>query len=198
MNPLLADALQRNLILASASPRRADILRRLEFEFDIVPAPAEVEDGLAVDDPLDRALAGAALKAEAVSRQRPDALCVGADTVVVLDGVVLGKPVDDGEARRYLEALSGHTHTVVTGLALRRFVDDTRVDGRERTEVTFRRLTREDVDRYVACGEGRDKAGAYGIQGFGAALVASVTGCYYNVVGLPVALLFDLLKKAAK
>jgi len=198
MNPLLPESAQRDLVLASNSPRRAEILRRLEFDFDVVPAADGIEEGVVNEDSLERPLECAVLKSEDVATKRPDALCIGADTVVVHDGRLLGKPANDEAARRYLERLSGHTHTVISGLALRRLSSDTLLSGRERTEVTFRKLSDDEIDRYVACGEGRDKAGAYGIQGLGAALVASVSGCYFNVVGLPVSLLFDLLKKASK
>ena len=197
MNPILPEALQRNLVLASRSPRRIEILQRLEFTFEVLPAGDAVEAAVSVRDPFERPIACARYKASDVATKRPDALCVGADTGVILDGVLLEKPKDDEEAKRFLTALSGRAHTVVTGLALKRLSDDLELWDSEKTEVRFRTLDDDEIDRYVASGEGRDKAGAYGIQGLGAALVRSIDGCFYNVVGLPVALLFDLLKRAA-
>jgi septum formation protein len=103
----------------------------------------------------------------------------------------------DDEAYRFLQSLSGRSHTVVTGLALRRLSDGLELSASEKTEVRFRNLADDEITRYVSSGEGRDKAGSYAVQGLGAALVQSIDGCFYNVVGLPVSLLFQLLKKAA-
>jgi len=197
MNPILPEAAQRDLVLASRSQRRMDILRGLGFEFEILPAGDGVEDSATSQDPFERPLECARLKADDVARRRSGALCIGADTVVILDGVALGKPNSDGEAYRFLRSLSGRTHTVVTGLALRRLSDGLGLSASERTDVRFRDLTDGEITRYVGSGEGRDKAGSYAVQGLGAALVSSINGCYYNVVGLPVSLLFQLLKKAA-
>jgi septum formation protein len=197
MNPLLPEASQRDLVLASRSPRRADILRGLNFDFEVIAPTEHVEDRAGIQDPFESPVELARLKADDVARRRPDALCIGADTVVVLDSVALGKPRDDEEARRFLESLSGRTHTVVTGLALRRVSDELAISDREQTDVRFRDLSEHDITSYVECGEGRDKAGSYAVQGLGAGLVSSIDGCFYNVVGLPVALLFDLLKRVA-
>jgi septum formation protein len=197
MNPILPEAAQRDLVLASRSQRRIDILRGLGFEFEILPAEDGVEDGASSRDPFVRPLECARLKADDAARNRSTALCIGADTVVILDGVALGKPGSDDEAHRFLTSLSGRTHTVVTGLALRRLSDGLELSAAEKTVVRFRDLTDEEIARYVGSGEGRDKAGSYAVQGLGAALVRSINGCYYNVVGLPVSLLFQLLKKAA-
>jgi septum formation protein len=197
MNPILPEVAQRDLVLASGSPRRIDILRGLEFEFDVVPAARGIEDGALTRDPFERPLECARLKADDVARRRPGALCIGADTVVILDGVLLEKPGSDDEAYRFLRSLSGRSHTVVTGLVLRRLSDGLELTGSDRTEVRFRSLADDEITRYVNSGEGRDKAGSYAVQGLGAALVQSIDGCFYNVVGLPVSLLFELLKKAA-
>ena len=195
MNPLLPEAAQRDLVLASGSARRVDILRGLEFDFEVVPAADGIEDQASIQDPFERPLECARLKAEDVSRRRRGALCIGADTVVILNGVILEKPRNDEEARRFLKSLSGRTHTVVTGLVLRRRSDDVDIGDKARTDVRFGDLSDDEISRYVESGEGRDKAGAYAVQGLGAGLVRSIDGCFYNVVGLPVALLFDLLKK---
>lgn len=195
MNPLLPERVQRNLVLASRSPRRIDILRGLEFEFEVVPAHERVENDASCDDPFERAEVRARLKAADVSPLYPKATVIGADTVVIIDGEVLEKPADDREAVRFLKKLSGREHIVVTGVAIRRESDGFDVSGNEKTRVLFRELSDSEILRYVSSGEGRDKAGAYAVQGLGAGLVRSIDGCFYNVVGLPVSLLFDLLRK---
>jgi septum formation protein len=197
MNPILPEAAQRDLVLASGSRRRIDILRELEFEFEVVPAADGVEDGALTRDPFERPVECARLKVDDVAKRRSEALCIGADTVVILDGVLLEKPSGDDEAYRFLRSLSGRSHTVVTALALRRLADGVELTGSEKTEVRFRSLADDEITRYVSSGEGRDKAGSYAVQGLGAALVQSIDGCFYNVVGLPVSLLFEFLKKAA-
>jgi septum formation protein len=197
VNPILPEAAQRDLVLASGSRRRIDILRGLEFEFEVVPAADGVEDGALTREPFERPVECARLKADDVAKRRSEALCIGADTVVILDGVLLEKPSGDDEAYRFLRSLSGRSHTVVTALALRRLSDGLELTGSEKTEVRFRSLADDEIIRYVSSGEGRDKAGSYAVQGLGAALVQSIDGCFYNVVGLPVSLLFELLKKAA-
>lgn len=195
MNPMLPDSVQRDLVLASRSPRRIGILRGLGFEFDTVPAADHVEDGARSRDPLERAVESALLKAGDVAGRHPDSTVIGADTIVVLGRDILEKPRDDEEARTFLIRLSGETHTVVTGVAVIRRNDGLELTGRERTRVRFRELEAAEIEGYVASGEGRDKAGAYAVQGLGAGLVREVDGCFYNVVGLPVTLLFDLLRK---
>ena len=197
MNPILSEAAQRDLVLASASPRRMDILTGLDFDFEVLPASENVEAEASTSDPLERPVECARLKADDAAARRPEALCIGADTVVILDGASLEKPTSDEEARRFLRALSGRTHTVVTGLALIRRADSFEITGSERTEVRFRSLSDDEIARYVESGEGRDKAGSYAVQGLGAALVQSIDGCFYNVVGLPISLLFEFLKKSA-
>jgi septum formation protein len=196
MNPLLPETAQRDLVLASRSTRRIDILRRLGFEFEVVPAERHVERAVLTRDPFGRPVECARVKAENVAARRPDRLVIGADTVVILNGLTLEQPRDDAEARRFLTSLSGRVHTVVTGLVLRGLSKDVSISAREHTQVRFRELRDDEIDAYVDSGEGRDKAGSYAVQGLGACLVESIEGCFYNVVGLPVSLLFDLLRKA--
>ena len=112
-----------------------------------------------------------------------------------MDGDVFSKPKDDAEATRFLTTLSGRTHTVVTGVALQKRDDGVDMIASEQTRVTFRDLTAEEIAAYVATGEGRDKAGSYAAQGLGSSLIRSIEGCFYNVVGLPIALLFEMMKK---
>ena len=171
-------------MLASASPQRREILARVGVPFEV--RPADVRERVA-GDPADVARENARAKALAV----PGTLVLGADTVVALDGEILGKPPDAAAARAYLARLNGREHVVVGGVALaeRGTVRDAFV---ERTAVRFRAVTDAVLDWYVATGEWRGRAGGYAIQGAGAALVAGVTGDYLNVVGLPLARLLDL------
>ncbi len=167
------------LVLASASPRRRELLGLLGIDFEVAPA-AVVE--LTVGDPPVIVIENALRKARAV--ERPGALVLGVDTDVVCDGRLLGKPADDGDATARLRVLSGRTHEVLSGIALRR-------DGEERSElvrtaVTFRALAAAEIEAYVASGEWRDRAGGYAIQGLGSALVERVEGDLSNVIGLPI------------
>jgi len=188
------------LILASRSPRRAELLRTAGIPFEQQPAGhVETEHAARLarlhDDAPDRyAEELARLKAEAVCALAPGRLVLGADTIVVLGGEVLEKPRDVAEARQMLARLAGRRHTVISAIALcggphRRWL------GHERTEVEFLPLDAAAIARYVATGEPMDKAGAYGIQGFGALMVRGVEGCYFNVMGLPLALLGRALRE---
>ncbi len=171
------------LLLASASPRRLELLRALGLE--PLVRPADVDETLRPgEDPHDAAERLARAKAAAVAEGAPDgAVVLAADTIVVLDGEALGKPRDDDDARRMLRALRGRAHDVVTGVALSR--DGRLVSGRETTEVLFAPMTDEEVDAYVASGEPSDKAGAYALQGLGGLFVERITGTPSNVIGLP-------------
>lgn len=171
------------LLLASASPRRLELLRALGLE--PLVRPADVDETLRPgEDPHDAAERLARAKAVAVAEGAPaGAVVLAADTIVVLDGEALGKPRDDDDARRMLRALRGRGHDVVTGVALAR--DGILVSGRETTEVLFAPMTDEEVDAYVASGEPSDKAGAYALQGLGGLFVERITGTPSNVIGLP-------------
>jgi septum formation protein len=169
------------LLLASVSPQRRAILEQLRIPFDDV-APDYEEAG---DDPVEHA-AGKARSV--VAGDRP---VLGVDTIVLCDGRVLGKPADAGEAEQMLEALSGKTHEVISGLCLRTPAWEEL--HREVTRVSFRPLTPRDLATYVASGEWENRAGGYAIQGLGAGLVERIEGDYHNVVGLPAALLVRLL-----
>lgn len=198
MNPMIPDAARGGIVLASRSPRRQDILSGLGFEFEVEAPDESLEEDFGEGAFLDAFGVPEVLarrKCAAIAERRPKALVLAADTVVILDGELLNKPRDNEEAARFLRKLSGATHTVVTGVALRRVADGVDLSASERTRVTFRRLSDREIAGYVATGEGRDKAGSYAAQGLGAALIRSIDGCFYNVVGLPVALVFDLLEK---
>lgn len=193
MNPFLSPQQQRGLVLASRSPRRVEIMRGLGLEFDVEPAPEHLEDGVSHADPFLLPGLLAERKCEHVSRRRPDATVIAADTVVIVDGEVLNKPAHDDEARAFLARLAGRSHDVVTAVSIH--CRGLALAGSERTRVTFRALSPQEIAAYVATGEGRDKAGSYAAQGVGAGLIRSIDGCFFNVVGLPVSLLLDLLKR---
>jgi len=193
MNPFLTPQQQDRLVLASRSPRRIEILRGLGFEFEIEPAPEHLEDDAEHHDPHEIARMLAVRKSEFVALTRARDRVLGADTIVIVDNTVLQKPRDDAEAREFLSRLSGRTHTVVTGIAIHHGGHTS--TGAERTQVTFRRLTPRQIAAYVATGEGRDKAGSYAAQGIGAGLIRRIEGCFFNVVGLPVGLLLDLMQQ---
>ena len=170
-------------ILASASPRRRELLINLNFPFEVVPADLD-ETFTDEDNPFDLVRRLSIGKAEAVAARYPDALVLGADTVVVFRDEVLGKPKTPEENLEFITRLSGHTHEVFTGHAL--VMGDRRADRVVQTAVRFRKLSSGEIERYVATGEGMDKAGGYAVQGYGSALVREVRGCYFNVVGLSV------------
>jgi septum formation protein len=182
----------RRLILASASPRRRALLEQVGIAFEVSPADDAEGPRLDGETPADYARRSAELKAIAVSRTVPEALVLGADTVVALGDRVLGKPVDAADAARMLAALSGRRHWVHTGISVAFGARALRSEVVS-TEVSFRELSSDEIGAYVATGEPLDKAGAYGIQGRGALLVDRVNGCYFNVVGLPLSRVRELL-----
>lgn len=184
----------RKLTLASASPRRAEILSTLGVDYEVV-APNVVEEQLDGEAPADFVTRAARLKVENVAERVTSGLIVGADTVVVIDGKPLGKPKSADEAREMLRGLSGRWHAVMTGVAVLDADSGKQVSDHDKTLVRFRDLDAEEIDEYVATGEPLDKAGAYGIQGRGMLFVDEIAGSYHNVVGLPAALLQRLLRR---
>lgn len=180
------------IILASQSERRRQILGQMGVEFRVIPSNHEEEWDHALE-PEAFAARTAIAKARDVSAFRKDDIVIGADTIVVLRDRIFGKPDHHDEAFEMLRALSGRTHRVMTGFALLRESDGTMVSGVETTEVTFAQISDEEMERYIATGEPMDKAGAYGIQGFGGSFVTSIKGCYFNVVGLPLRRVYEAL-----
>lgn len=173
-----------SVTLASGSPQRAEILRKLGLEFEVVvPGVEELSGG----DPELEVLENARMKARAVER---GGVVIACDTDVVLDGKALGKPGDAQEARSYLDRMSGRAHTVLSGLVV--LVDGEERSGLERTGVVFKELSEGEKERYVEFGEWRGRSGGYAIQTLGSTLVERVEGSVSNVVGLPVGLLFAL------
>ena len=173
------------IVLASASPRRRELMARIAPEFRVVPTDVD-ESAIIEKDPLAFAIAAAAQKARRAAESFPEAIVIGADTVVALGLRILGKPVDREDARAMLRALSGRRHRVMTGLAFYRGAEDRLLTGYDLTYVTFRELTDEMIEGYLDQGTFLDKAGAYAVQEVGDAFVARMKGDYDNVVGFPV------------
>ncbi|MDB5083999.1 MAG: maf protein [Bacilli bacterium] len=185
----------RPILLASESPRRHELLSILRLPFDV---QSEVIDETALEheSPTDLVQRLAVSKAEAVAIRNPCALVIGADTIVVVDSAILGKPKDAKQAADFLSRLQGRSHQVFTGVALLSDeLQDVRVSS---TEVFFREMSYDEIDAYIATGEPLDKAGAYAIQGIGATLIRRIEGDYFTVVGLPLGLLSDMLTEAGQ
>ena len=179
------------LVLASASPRRKELISIISK--DVIIAPANVDESFSEINCAETVPEMLAIrKAAYVAKQYPDDTVIGCDTSVIIDGEILGKPADSEDARRMLKLLSGKTHRVITGCAI--FKKGRSLSFSEVTKVTFYPLTDDEIENYIASGEPMDKAGAYGIQGYGSILVKEIHGDYFNVVGLPVAKLNRALK----
>lgn len=183
------------IILASGSPRRKELLEMLQVRhLEIIPAKGE-EKAHPELSPSELVKELSRCKAAEVAQQHggADTVVIGADTIVVLDGAVLGKPVDEADAERMLHALSGRSHTVYTGVCVMRGAEVKQ--HAERTEVFFRALSDGEIRRYIATGEPMDKAGAYGAQGFASLFVEKLEGDFFNVMGLPLCALGTMLKE---
>jgi septum formation protein len=175
------------LILASASPRRAEILHNAGFTFSVISSAVD-ETPFPSESARDHVARLAAAKAELVAaRAVGPAIVLAADTVVAVENRFLGKPRSEEDARQMLESLSGRTHSVLTGVTLIRLPDAERIEFVESTLVHFAQLDPEEITRYLATEEPHDKAGAYAIQGRAARYIPRIEGCYFNVVGLPIA-----------
>ena len=183
-----------NIILASASPRRKEILENANVKFKIMASSIE-ELTLDSESPCKMVMRLAFEKGiDIASRQKSD-LVISADTIVVLDNTILGKPKDEIEARKMITSLSGRTHQVITGISLINLDNNKKIIDYVISNVKFKKLSEEDINDYIRTRESLDKAGAYGIQGYGALLVEEIQGDYFNIVGLPISRLSDLLKK---
>jgi septum formation protein len=185
----------RRIILASSSPRRRELLTGIGLDFEIIPShvPEVHEEGEPPEVYVSRLSRS---KAAAIAEAHPEAWVIAADTTVMLEDELLEKPVDRADAVRMLETIAGRTHIVYTGVTLQRAASEwceTRV---AESEVRMLPLTREDVEWYVDTGEPMDKAGSYAVQGIGAMFIESIHGSYTNVVGLPLATLFQMLRRA--
>ena len=182
------------LILASASPRRRRLMRQIGLAFQVMPGEVD-EDVIISCDPLENIQAVALRKARDVAARVEDGIVIGADTQILIDGETLGKPTDEADAARMLSRLSGRDHQVITGVALVDAGTGLEKTWVETTLVFFRELSESEISAYVHTGEPMGKAGAYGIQGRAAAFVDRIEGCYFNVVGLPLAKLVQNLRK---
>lgn len=185
------------IILASSSPRRRELLSSLGVEFEIIPSNADevFDKNLNVYENVeDLALKKAA---EVSEKCNFDCMIIGSDTVVEIDGKVLGKPTDNEDAQNMLNLLSGREHQVITGVAiiLKSGNNIKKIKSHETTQVKFKKLSENDINKYIASGEPFDKAGAYAIQGFGVTMVEKINGCYTNVVGLPLFHLNKIIKE---
>ncbi|HTD23025.1 MAG TPA: Maf family protein [Terriglobales bacterium] len=185
------------LVLASASPRRSELLRNAGIAFTVQPAHVD-ERMLAGEAPEEYARRLAREKAQAVSQQRPGETVLGADTIVVVDSEVLEKPRDQADAARMLRLLSGRSHRVITGVCVIKAVSSIEDVRAATTEVWMRDLSEEEIQEYVASGEPMDKAGAYAIQGIASRWIWKIVGCYFNVVGLPVPLVYRMLQERSE
>ena len=184
--------MKRKIILASASPRRKDLLEKLDLDCSV--CPADIDESLLPDeDAAMYPLRTAVQKAMAVAKTAEDALIIAADTVVAVDDDILGKPRDEAEAKAMLQRLSGREHIVITGIGVVDTVSGRTLSATEQTIVYFHPLRDEEIDAYIATGECMDKAGSYGIQGKGSLLVRKIDGDYFNVMGLPLSRLYRLL-----
>lgn len=184
---------ERPFVLGSSSPRRRRILEGLGLDF-VTDAPRVDESVLAGESPREHVLRLAEAKVRDVVSRHERGTMLAADTIVEIDGGILGKPADPADAQRMLRTIRGRWHDVWTGVAVARASDGALSLGHEMTRVLVRDLSDEEVDAYVACGEPLDKAGSYGIQDCGAAVVERVDGCFYNVVGLPVVRMLRILE----
>lgn len=183
------------IILASASPRRTEILNRLGLDFQVIPSEVSEVIPEKSTAPQELVTKLALHKASDVARKLEQGLVIGADTLVVLGDTIFGKPSGPEEAVKMLSILNGKIHSVYTGIAMVQVPSGQTEVGYSETKVKFRTLPKEEIQSYVATGEPLDKAGAYGIQGKGGVLVEGIEGCFFNVMGLPLSKLVEMLQK---
>ena len=186
--------INRKFILASQSPRRKELLEMIGLDFTIDPSDFDEHDN--TGSPQSTAIHNAEGKAKEVAQRHPDALILGVDTVVYCRDRILGKPKDEADARRILNLLSGSTHEVISALCLIDSKTGATETATSTTEVTIDQLTPQQIEDYIACGEGADKAAGYAIQGLGALFVREIKGDYFNVVGLPLYSLNKMLESS--
>ena len=194
MISLLKNIDKYNIVLASESPRRFELLKMIGLDFKVRPSHAEesYENHLT---PIEYTLHNARKKGEVIAKKEPDSIIISADTIVVFRDKILEKPDDEAHAWQILNRLSGATHQVITGFGFILLSQNKYVFDHEITKVTFRKLSQQEIRAYIESGEPFDKAGGYGAQGLGSLLIKHVDGCFFNVVGLPLAKLFTTLDK---
>lgn len=194
MLSLLKNIDQLNIILASQSPRRYELLKMIGLEFKVRPSYAEekYEDHLT---PVEYVIQNTKNKGDIVAKKVPDSLVISADTIVVFNDQILEKPQDEKQAKEILKKLSGNTHEVITGFGFTYLKKNKQLIEHEITRVTFKKLSQDEINAYINTGEPFDKAGGYGAQGAGSLLIKHVDGCFFNVVGLPLSKFFTALDK---
>lgn len=181
------------IILASQSPRRKSLLKQMGLDFRVIPSA--VSEEIDESDPIKMVQKLAQAKAQEVALLQKEGLVIGADTIVVFDKQILGKPEDEEDAFHMLSTLSGKEHQVITGVAVIEAATGKVIVAAEKTKVLFEKLTEDTIANYIATKEPMDKAGAYAIQGLGGVLVKRIEGCYFNVVGLPIGKLVQMLRE---
>lgn len=182
-----------NIILASGSPRRREILANTNAKFDVLTSDVD-EKIFKFEEPTPLVLRLAFEKCMDIAINNPESLVIGADTIVVLDNEILGKPKNEDEAFDMLSKLSNREHQVITGMSIVNIENNKKIVDYTISNVKFKNLTDQDIRDYISTGECLDKAGSYGIQGYGALLVKEIQGDYFNIVGLPISKLSDILK----
>lgn len=182
-----------NIILASGSPRRREILANTNAKFDVLTSDVD-ERIFKFEEPTQLVLRLAFEKCMDIATNNPESLVIGADTIVVLDNEILGKPKNEDEAFDMLSKLSNREHQVITGMSIVNIENNKKIVDYTISNVKFKNLTDQDIRDYISTGECLDKAGSYGIQGYGALLVKEIQGDYFNIVGLPISKLSDILK----
>ena len=194
MLSLLKNLDQYDIILASESPRRFELLKMIGLDFIVRPSHVE-EQYKDHFTPVEYAIDNARKKGMVVAKKSPQALVISADTIVIHKNHILEKPIDEYHAREILQGLSNSTHEVITGFGIIYLPENKSVFDFEKTKVTFRTLTQNEITAYVNSGEPLDKAGGYGAQGLGSLLIKNIDGCFYNVVGFPLTKFFVTLDK---
>jgi septum formation protein len=182
-------------ILASSSPRRRDILSRMGIRFHVVPSNMPEPARKGGETPTRYAVRAACLKTKAVAETHQSGLILGADTIVVVGDRILGKPSSRAQARAMLKSLSGRWHEVISGICLKNCSTQRTCSAYSRSRVHFRRLSSAEIEWYLKTGEYRDKAGAYGAQGYAALFIDRIEGCYFNIVGFPIAVFEKLCRR---
>lgn len=185
------------LLLASASPRRKQLLKQIDLSFGVVPSNV-IEDFSLELNPSDFVEHYAKAKAMDISKKHPDCLVIGADTIVVIGKKILGKPKDRNESFKMLSSLSGQTHSVFTGVSIQCQSKDIGVTFHDKTNVTFNTLNHDDISYYIDTYKPYDKAGSYGIQDWFSVCVQRIDGCFYNVMGLPLSKFYQKFKHCEK
>jgi septum formation protein len=181
-----------HLILASKSPRRRYLLQQAGLKFEVIPSSID-ESSITRTEPVEYVRALSLAKANDIAEHYPDSWVIGADTIVIIENVILGKPNGKASARSMLQKLSGHTHQVYTGFTVIHRTRERQISHTVCTDVTFKALSNDEIEWYIHSDEPFDKAGAYAIQGLGTFLVRSINGSYTNVVGLPVCEIIEIL-----